>query len=1175
MDGACVGSGIGRSRVRLLLASSSVVALLGGGAPSAFAACNPSYSNQTTTGCTNSGSISGIAINNSTLTSAITNTGTISANGIVLSGGSTITGGIIDTGKLFGGITVADGVSKITSPGPGILAGYNVGSFSSVTVATFGGGISNAGTITASGHGIQVGGTAYGVAGSVTVSSFSGGISNSGTIAASGDGIFIGGKALRTPFTVSSRTVTVSAFSGGISNTGKISAAGNGILVGGTIVGLSSLSVSSFGGNISNAGTISAGVNGIFIGGHASSSTNFISTFAGSIVNSGTIAAVNNGIRVGVSGSGSNIGLSTFTGGITNSGLISASGSGFHDVGLGIDAASIGASIVNSAGGTISGYGGAISIGGTAFSGSISNAGTLQSQHGDVIHVSVATFAGSISNSGTISRGLVGILVDADTFGSGITNSGTITVTGQAISVQGGTFLGGIVNNAGGRITGNGGSAGVIALTQLSYFQGGITNAGMIFSRFNAINSEATTFVGNISNSGTITVRSGYVINVGGATFTGKIVNGAGGLLSNPTSASVIHVSASSFLGAISNTGIISGGGAGVGIAVGSVQFGSNSAGGGIVNMGSITAGGGGIRVGSSGTLAISSFAGGVTNSGTISALGTNFNGAAGNGIIVGGTAITGGILKLSSFAGGIVNSSGGLIAALGNGIQVGGVAGKLFGGPSGGSIQIVNFGGGISNAGTILAGGKAGIFVGGTATAASSVTISAFSGGISNSGTISTGTNGVGIYVLGVNTFNNGITNSGLVTVGANGAGIVLGATQFNGNVSNSGTITGGHTGIFVCSCVTFVGGGISNTGLISANTGIYVENFAPVSIFNSGTVVGTGGTAVDLTHARGGNTFTLGAGYAITGSVIGAGSDTFQLGGSGNGTFNLSTIGSGQQYQGFTTFNEIGSAAWTVTGTFSQANPWTVQSGTLVITGSLGNAAGVTLSGGAIVIGSNNALGAGTLTMAPGTTLSFLDNGNFTVPNKITISGDPNFSPPAGTTQTISGVIANGATPGTLNMNGAGTLVLTATETYTGPTDVTVRHARRHRLDCKFERDQCGERRQADRHRRPRRADGRLRRQLRPRRCRDARHLDQTVQPRLSVGRALCRLPQSDDGHVRRRQRQGFACRHGAGQLRLRQLHDQQTIHYPDRSGRDRRHVCGHRQRQSAGRLCRYVEL
>ena len=110
----------------------------------------------------------------------------------------------------------------------------------------------------------------------------------------------------------------------------------------------------------------------------------------------------------------------------------------------------------------------------------------------------------------------------------------------------------------------------------------------------------------------------------------------------------------------------------------------------------------------------------------------------------------------------------------------------------------------------------------------------------------------------------------------------------------------------------------------------------------------------------------------------------------------------------------------------------------GTLVLSGTNAYTGGTALNSGTLVVGNNSALGTGTLAMSAGTTLSFLSTGNFTITNPITMAGDPNFTPPSGTTQTVSGVIANGASAGTLNMNGAGTLVLTAANTYTGPTNV-----------------------------------------------------------------------------------------------------------------------------------------
>ena len=256
-------------------------------------------------------------------------------------------------------------------------------------------------------------------------------------------------------------------------------------------------------------------------------------------------------------------------------------------------------------------------------------------------------------------------------------------------------------------------------------------------------------------------------------------------------------------------------------------------------------------------------------------------------------------------------------------------------------------------------------------------------------------------------------LTNSGTISIATGSGGPAI--SMVSGGVTNNagGSITGDFEAIATSGNTT-----IFNAGTISANSG-------PAIFFQS---LGGGGT--------GGNTLTIAPTSVINGNVIGAGSDTFQLGGSGAGAFNLANIGT--QYTGFTTYN-VASGTWTVTGTFAPANPWTVESGTLEITGSLGNASGVLLSGGTIVIGNNNALGAGTLSMAAGTTLAFLNTGNFTVANNIQISGDPNFVPPSGTTQTVSGMISDGSSPGVLDMQGPGTLVLSGINAYSGGTVIS----------------------------------------------------------------------------------------------------------------------------------------
>ena len=210
------------------------------------------------------------------------------------------------------------------------------------------------------------------------------------------------------------------------------------------------------------------------------------------------------------------------------------------------------------------------------------------------------------------------------------------------------------------------------------------------------------------------------------------------------------------------------------------------------------------------------------------------------------------------------------------------------------------------------------------------------------NSGTI-TG-DGAGLVFGNVSAFGGGITNSGKITsTRPDGFGIlVYSVSSFTGNVSNSGTISAHGTGLGVFN-VTAFGGGITNTGTISAGTGILVSSSGAVSVFDSGTIIGSGGTAVDLSGNAPGSTFTLGAGYNITGLVLGQNGDSFQLGGTGAGTFNLSlisdVIASGcsshcVQYEGFNFFNVV-SGVWTTTGTFSGTETWNVNGGTLAGTG------------------------------------------------------------------------------------------------------------------------------------------------------------------------------------------------------------------------------------------------
>jgi hypothetical protein len=258
-------------------------------------------------------------------------------------------------------------------------------------------------------------------------------------------------------------------------------------------------------------------------------------------------------------------------------------------------------------------------------------------------------------------------------------------------------------------------------------------------------------------------------------------------------------------------------------------------------------------------TLAMSKFSGGVSNTGTVSAA---------VGIFVGAVAFAGQTAsQFSSFSGGIVNS--GTIIVNSHFFGAGPEAGILLGGlaQTHSVVAIGTIGGGITNAGAISVASGVGISIGGSATAHASFTISAFAGGIANAGTISAST---GIKIGRVSTFT----------------------------------------------------GDITNTGVISGKVGINVSGVRGVGVFDVGTIIGSGGTAVRFD--AGSATFTLAPGYLVGGKVIAESGGTLQLGGAGAANFNLSSVGT--QYTGFTAFDVVG-GIWTASGAGSGG--WTVENG------------------------------------------------------------------------------------------------------------------------------------------------------------------------------------------------------------------------------------------------------
>jgi outer membrane autotransporter protein len=735
------------------------------------------------------------------------------------------------------------------------------------------------------------------------ISAFTGGIRNGGTISSSNGGdIYVGGRA-----TGSGTSVTLSTFSGGISNSGTISTPLSGIYVGGTAANHGAVTLASFVGGISNAGAISAVGSGIFVGGSAASGASLtLSTFAGGISNSGTISAAYGILVAGYSKNSGVTTISVFSGGITNSGTIATSKTGL--------------AVRNVA----------------TFMGGISNSGVISEAVSNASGIAltvydVSTFSGGIVNSGTVSSNRYGIQSEnVSTFLGGITNSGVISLNSTRVGIgvyNISTLSGGIVNSG----TISGGLFPTV-VENVSSFTGGVTNSGLIDGWVPGIGIDvvgAGTFAGGILNSGTIaSAKSGITVaNVsafsGGITNSGSIGVGSG-QIANPQPGTGLYVkNVSTFTGTVLNSGTISPSGAGV------LLQNISTFNGGITNSGLISLGyrGLGIDVESPSVLT-----GSIVNSGTIV-------GAPTIGIVIlgFGETLTPAIgLQLSgagTLSGGVTNS--GLIAVAGDGIFV----------ENSGTIV-----GSVLNSGTITAGAASGTPHTGIAVSG----VSAISGGITNTGMI---TAGVGIAVsnsgpvsvfdsgtivsTGVTssgtTSNGGITIPGSIvfpranivpgTVSTFSGGITnLGSVTISGAITNAGIVTGSG-GITNLGSVT-IGGAITNAGIITSSGGITVVG---VPTFN-------GGVAVDLSQNSPGNKFTLGPGYSISGAVLGSGSDTFQLGGSGSGTFDVSTIGTNQQYQGFTTFNVV-SGGWTLSGTFGQTQSWNVLGGTLAGNAALGS--------------------------------------------------------------------------------------------------------------------------------------------------------------------------------------------------------------------------------------------
>ena len=311
---------------------------------------------------------------------------------------------------------------------------------------------------------------------------------------------------------------------------------------------------------------------------------------------------------------------------------------------------------------------------------------------------------------------------------------------------------------------------------------------------------------------------------------------------------------------------------------------------------------------------------------------------------------------------------------------------------------------------------------------------------GGSNSGTGFSGSGGNGGFGGGGGAGNGGGGNGGYGGGGGGGAGNG-GFGGGGGGNGGAGGFGGGNSGGTAGPFSGAGGGGGAGLG-----GGIYVQAGGSVNVTGAITIDGTNAATGG---AGGGVSAFDGAGCGCTrfGSApsgTGLGSAIFYQGIAGT-TATMNFSGASDQTVGGTIVDYIGAGGTNPNGGTNAANQGgklalaKSGSGTLTLSNANTYSGGTVLNTGTLVVGNDNALGSGDLTMAAGTALSF--QGSRTIANNIGLTGDPTFTVNAGTTSTISGVISDtspGPNAGVLEKEGAGTLVLSGTNTYSGGTTI-----------------------------------------------------------------------------------------------------------------------------------------
>ncbi len=455
------------------------------------------------------------------------------------------------------------------------------------------------------------------------------------------------------------------------------------------------------------------------------------------------------------------------------------------------------------------------------------------------------------------------------------------------------------------------------------------------------------------------------------------------------------------------------------------------------INGGGYTLNGGGVQRGFfvySGTVAINDLA--IANA-------VASGGGGGSGLSAGGGGLgAGGALFVANGANVTVSNvqmtggaatggaGGGSGPSRGGGGGMGGAGGNGNTGAGGGGGVGLSANGGVggNNAGT------AGFVLGAAASGdGSSGRAGGISGGGGGGATTGGGGGGGGVAGLPGSGANGG--DGGFGGGAGGGSNFGTGATGgFGGGGGSSagdggaGGFGGGGAGGYGGTAVGGAGGFAAGGGASAADGGAGGGGAGlggAIFVQNGGSLTLSGPLTVN------GNTVTGGGTGAAAGSAFGSG-----LFLQGNGTLSVTAATGQTQTISDAIADQTGSG-----GTGGNAGSWALTkngAGTLVLSGANTYSGGTTVSAGTLSISSDGNLGnGGTLALQNGTTLAFTASGTYT--HAMTITGDPTFDVTAGQTATQSGVIVDGGSAGDIVKTGAGTLVLSGANTYTGGTVVS----------------------------------------------------------------------------------------------------------------------------------------